>query len=667
MDIIRLKASAKTIRALSIDAIEKAQSGHPGLPMGCAEIGSYLFAVVLQHYPDDLKWVNRDRFILSAGHGSMLLYSLMYMCGYGLTLDDIKNFRQLKGKTPGHPEYGWTEGVETSTGPLGQGLGNGVGMAIAGKIHSQKFNKEGLEIFNNRIFVIAGDGDLMEGLSYEACSIAGHLKLNNLIVIYDSNKISIEGSTDIAFTENITQRFKAFNWHVTNIDGHDFKDINRGFEEAEEARKKYNKPVLIIADTTIGKGSPNKEGTNLCHGAPLGAEECGYCKEVLGIDEHFHVDPDALKYYEEKKVLWKKKYLQWQETFAKWSKKYPHLRDLFDKNFSLNFPEECFDNLPEFSAGDMIATRNASNKILNTIVKDIDFVVSGSADLAGSTKTKIKDKNHIKPNDFSKHNIQYGVREHAMAAIANGLYLYGGIFPIIGTFLSFVEYMKPAIRMAAMMRIPVTYLFSHDSIYVGEDGPTHQPIEHITGLRIIPNLNVMRPADAYETRVAWEVAFKSKNTPSAIITTRQKVPVLGNNQLEDYHSAHRGGYIIKKEKNENPDIILIATGSEISITLKTALMLEEEGFSVRVVSMFSMFLYEKQDKEYRDMVLPPSIEKRMVIEAGIDTPWYKYIGFKGDIICIKRMGISGKAEDVGKYFGFTSENIYNRAKNLITK
>lgn len=667
MNIAGLKASAKTIRALSVDAIEKAQSGHPGLPMGCAEIGSYLFGEVLNHNSKDLQWVNRDRFILSAGHGSMLLYSLFFMSGYGLSVEDIKNFRQLKSKTPGHPEYGWTNGVETSTGPLGQGLANGVGMAIAGKINSQKFNTDDFKILNNRIFVVAGDGDLMEGMSYEACSLAGHLKLNNLIVIYDSNRISIEGSTDITFTENIILRFQAMNWHVITINGHDYDDIKRGFDEAEIARNEYKRPVLIIADTTIGKGAPNKEGTNLCHGAPLGTEEIGYCKELLGIEGNFHVDQEALDYFNDRKKIWEKNYKEWNTKFNEWSTKYPDLRSLFDKNIYRKIPDKCFKNLPEFNPGDMIPTRNVSNKIMNTITEDLDFVVSGSADLASSTKTKIKDKMDITPENFTKHNIQYGVRENAMGAIANGLYLYGGVLPIVGTFLSFVNYMIAPIRMSAMMRIPIIYLFSHDSIYVGEDGPTHQPVEHVTSLRIIPNLNVMRPADAYETRIAWEMAFKSKSNPSVIITTRQKVPVLNYSNLESYNGAKNGGYIIKKENGKTPDIILLSSGSEVSISLEAAEMLEKDEISVRVVSMFSMFLFEKQKKEYRETVLPANVKKRLAIEAGHDMAWYKYIGTEGDIIAVTRMGISAKAEDLGEYFGFKTDNIYKRAKLLLGK
>lgn len=660
-----LTATAKTIRSLTIDAVEKANSGHPGLPMGCAEIGAFLFGEALKHYPKDPKWANRDRFILSAGHGSMLLYSLLFLSGYNLTLEDIKNFRQLKSKTPGHPEYGWTEGVETSTGPLGQGVANAVGMALMEKRNAQKFNMEGYTIFDNRIFVLASDGDLMEGLSYEAASLAGHLRLNNLILIYDSNKITIEGSADLTFTENIEKRFKAQNWAVIKINGHDWENIRRGFEQAEYDRIAENKPVIIIADTIIGKGSPNKQSTSKCHGAPLGKDELGLCKNILGIKEDFFVDPEAVAYFNSKKSDQEKVYKEWTTLFEEWSKKFPELRKLYDNNFSLYLPPEVFQNIPEFKKGDSIPTRNASQTVLNSVCKDLDFIVSGSADLGSSTMTIIKDGKEISSEDYSKYNVQYGIREHAMGSIATGMYLYGGVLPVVGTFLSFVNYMRPSIRMAAIMRIPTIYLFSHDSIYVGEDGPTHQPVEHISSLRLMPNVNLMRPADANETIMAWRIALELTNHPNIIITTRQKVPVLDIDFNID--SAKHGGFIIKKEKSNNIDIILLSSGSEVSITLTAADRLEKEGYSVRVVNMFSTYLYNKQSDEYKESVLPKKVRNRMAIEAGIPDYWYKYVGLDGDVIGVTKFGISGKAEEVGKFFGFTEENIYNRSVALIER
>lgn len=658
-----LEATAKTIRALTIDAIEKANSGHPGLAMGCADIGAYLFGEVLKHFPQDSKWINRDRFVLSAGHGSMLLYSLLYLSGYKLTLDDIKDFRQLKSKTPGHPEYGWTDGVEVSSGPLGQGVGNGVGMALAAKRNAFKFNRPGYEIFNPRIFVLAGDGDMMEGMTYEACSIAGHLRLNNLILIYDSNKITIEGSTDLTFTEDIKKRFESQNWVVVRMNGHDFKDIKRAFDEAEKLRIKENKPVLIIADTVIGKGSPNKQATNQCHGAPLGREEALQCKVILGIKEEFQVEPLALEYFENNKKRWENEYKKWEEIFNEWAIKFPELKKQFDINFSLTFPQDAFDNLPEFKIGEYIPTRTASHKVLNKICEKVDFVISGSADLGSSTMTIIKDGSDVSKDNYLAYNIQYGIREHAMGAIANGLYLFGGHRPIVGTFLAFVNYMQPSIRMAALMRLPIIYLFSHDSIYVGEDGPSHHPIEHISNLRLIPNVNVMRPACPNETKIAWKIAFKNDNHPNVIITTRQKVQVL--QFYSNIEEAEKGAYIIKKETKDNIDIILIASGSEVGITMEAAELLTKDGYSVRVVNMFSMYLFDRMDNEYKEYILPKKVRKRIAIEAAIKDIWYKYVGLDGDIIGMTRFGISGKAEDLGVYFGFTKENIYNKAIGLL--
>ncbi|HPP05388.1 MAG TPA: transketolase [Spirochaetota bacterium] len=663
MEIDYLEATAKTIRALTIDAIEKANSGHPGLAMGCADIGAYLFGEVLKYFPKDSKWLNRDRFILSAGHGSMLLYSLLYLSGYKLTLDDIKEFRQFKSKTPGHPEYGWTDGVETSSGPLGQGVGNGVGMALAAKRLAQKFNRPGYEIFNSRIFVLAGDGDMMEGMTYEACSIAGHLRLNNLILIYDSNKITIEGSTDLTFTEDVKKRFEAQNWLVLKMNGHDFKDIKNKFEEAEKLRLKENKPVLIIADTVIGKGSPNKQATNQCHGAPLGREEAVQCKVVLNIKEDFYVDPLALEYFEKGNKKREEKYNEWQKLFKEWGEKFPELKKQLDIDLSFNFPEDAFNNLPEFKIGEYLPTRNASHKVLNKICENVEFVISGSADLGSSTMTIIKDRSEVSKDNYLGYNIQYGIREHAMGAIANGLYLFGGHWPIVGTFLAFVNYMQPAIRMAALMRLPIIYLFSHDSIYVGEDGPSHHPIEHLSNLRLIPNVNVMRPACPNETKIAWKIAFKNNNHPNIIITTRQKVPVLKfDNDIEE---AEKGAYIVKKEQKSNVDIILIATGSELSIAMDAADMLIKDGYSVRVVNMFSIFLFDRMDKEYKEYILPKNVKKRIAIEAGIKDIWYKYIGLDGDVIGMTKFGISGKAEDLGRYFGFTKENVYEKALQLL--
>ncbi len=665
MNYAGLEASAKTIRCLAIDAIEKAKSGHPGLPLGCADIGAYLWGEVMHHNPEELSWLNRDRFVLSAGHGSMLLYSLMHLAGYGVTLDDIKSFRQFKSNTPGHPEYGWTPGVETSTGPLGQGLGNAVGMALAGKRHSAKYNREGFPIMTSRIFCLVGDGDLMEGLSYEVCSLAGHLKLNNLILIYDSNKISIEGSTDICFTENIRGRFESQNWAVLESEAHDFDSLKNAFDQAENVRLQENKPVIIIMNTIIGKGAPQKQGTNKCHGAPLGAEEAAAAKEAMGVTSDFYVDPEAVAYFDDRRKVWKAEHEEWKKLFAAWGKAYPELKEDWEKTFRRQIPDSCFKNLPSFEVGDSIATRNAANTVLNAILKDVEYVVSGSADLGSSTMTMIKDNSVISSENYLGYNVQYGIREHAMGTMINGMYLFGGILPICGTFLAFSTYMTPSIRMAALMRIPSIFLFSHDSIFVGEDGPTHHPVEHLTNLRLMPNVNVMRPADPEETKIAWEIALKSKTSPSVIITTRQKVPVIDYSKYESCKNAEHGAYIIKKEKHKNIDLIIMATGSEVFPSLQVAELLEKEGYSVRVVNFFSSMLYERQSEEYKESVLPSSIKKRLMVEAGMSTYWYKYIGFEGDHVSVDRFGISAKAEDLAKVFGINKENIFQKAKDLI--
>ncbi len=663
MNVKGLGASADAIRTLTIDAIERSQSGHPGLPLGCAEIGSYLFGEVLRHNPENPSWLNRDRFVLSAGHGSMLIYSLLHLSGYNLTIDDIRDFRQLRSKTPGHPEFGLTEGVETSTGPLGQGIANAVGMAIAGKINETKFNTKEHEIFNNRVFCLTGDGCLMEGLSYEACSMAGHLGLNNLVLIYDRNEITIEGKIDITFTENIVKRFESMGWESVEIDGHDFSDIKRGFDLAEKMRISEKKPVIIIAKTIIGKGAPNKQGSSACHGAPLGESEAKACKLSMGLDpdQHFKVEDKAYEYYNEKKKNHIDQNNRWNKLFDQWKKSNPSLSEQLKSNLDRVISPDIFKRLSVFEPGSMHALRDSSHKTLKEITADLDFVISGSADLGGSNKSLIKDGTHISRSDFTKYNIQYGVREHAMGAVANGIYLYGGITPIVSTFLAFATYMLPPIRMAALMEIPVVFLFSHDSIFVGEDGPTHQPVEHLTTLRMIPNLNVMRPSDANETRKAWEIAFTSKKTPSVIVTTRQKVRT-----LSPYRSdSDKGAYIVHKEKQSRVDLIIFSSGSEVDLSISTAEELEKEGLSVRVVNVFSDFLFEKQSDEYKAMILAPEIKKRAAVEVASSLYWYKFTGIQGRIFGIDSFGHSGKAEAVAMHFGFTVNNIAEGLRKYI--
>ncbi len=662
MDLNGLKSAAKAVRSLTIDAIEQSKSGHPGLPMGCAEIGSYLFGEVLKHNPANPGWINRDRFVLSAGHGSMLIYSLLHLSGYNLSIDDIKNFRQLHSKTPGHPEYGLTEGVETSTGPLGQGIANSVGMAIAAKRNASRFNTDKYNIFDSRIYCLSGDGCLMEGISYESCSLAGHLKLNNLILIYDRNEITIEGKIDITFTENIEKRFEAMGWAVLNIDGHDFEDIKRGFDKAEVLRIQENKPIIIIAKTIIGKGSPGKAGSPACHGAPLGGDEAIITKKSLGLDpdKKFTVDNEVYEYFNKRKKQLKSAEDKWCNNFYLWADENPNLKKQYENNFNYVFDSSIVEDFKN-QVKDGAALRDSSHKILKDLTANLDFVVSGSADLGGSNKSLIKDGSHISADDYSKNNIQYGVREHAMGGIANGLYLYGGIFPIVSTFLAFATYVLPAIRMSALMEIPVSYLFSHDSLFVGEDGPTHQPVEHINTLRLIPNLNVMRPADPVETADAWRLAFSSKKTPTVILTTRQKVPYLGKID----RNPDKGAYIVYKGKGNKLDLIIFASGSEVSLSIEAAQKLESLGKNVRVVNLFSNYLFDRQTDEYKNSIVSPETAKRVAIEVGSDVFWYKFVGMKGKVIGINCFGLSGKAEDVADHFGFTLDKVVKEITEYI--
>jgi transketolase len=665
MDLKGLQATAKSIRALAMDAVQSAESGHPGLPMGCAEIGASLYGEYLVHNPDDPHWLGRDRFILSAGHGSMLAYSLLHLSGYDVSLDDIKKFRQLGSLTPGHPEFDLTPGIETTTGPLGQGMGNAVGMALAAKIQAARFNRPGYKLFTNRVVVLAGDGDMMEGVTYESCSLAGHHKLNNLIAIFDSNSVTIEGSTDLAFSEDVSGRFKAMNWSVLTIDGNDFTSISEGLVEADGLRITSNQPVLIIAKTIIGKGAPGKQGTSACHGAPLGKEECALAKKALGIEGDFYIDPYSIEYLAGRKKDLLKIHSEWNELFSQWSEKHPDLRKELDRTLEHKFDKETFKSLPDFKAGDMIATRSASGTVLNAVTEGNDFLISGSADLGSSVKTEIKNSGTLSPDDYTARNMQYGIREHGMGAIANGIYLYGGVIPVVSTFLAFMPYMIPSMRMAAMMSLPIIYVFSHDSIFVGEDGPTHQPVEHLSTLRMLPSCNVMRPADANETKVAWELALTTPGTPSVIVTTRQNVPVLDDSFCPKGADARRGGYIFKKESGNKPDLVILASGSEVAIALDAAERLEKEGKSIRVVNMFSMYLFELQDEAYRKEVLPPEYINRLAVEAGVDDPWYRYIGLDGKTLTINRFGASGKATDVRDYFGMNADGVYAIASKMV--
>jgi len=655
-----------TIRTLSMDAIQKANSGHPGAPMGLAPAAYILWKCFLKHNSKNPEWTDRDRFVLSGGHASMLLYSLLYLSGYDLTLDDIKNFRQWGSKTPGHPEFGHTPGVETTTGPLGQGFTNAVGMALAERHLATIFNRPGYEIIDHYTYMICGDGDLMEGITAEAASFAGHMGLAKLICIYDDNSISIEGNTDITFTEDVGLRFKAYNWHVIRVeDGNNLDDIHRAIKEA---RAETTKPSIIMLQTHIAFGSPNKQDSADAHGAPLGEEEIRLTKKNLGWDENvfFYVPEQVVKIFGECIDKGKKAESIWKEKFEEYCSKYPVLSKKLNDSLNNSLNEGWDANLPDFSKNEVpIATRAVSGKILNAISENIPYLIGGSADLAPSNNTIIKTSHDFQKNMFDGRNIRFGVREHAMGGIMSGIALHKGLRPYGGTFFVFADYMRPAIRLASLMKLPVIYIFTHDSVAVGEDGPTHQPVEHLAGLRAIPGLTVIRPADATETIEAWRLAAQTTDSPVALILSRQKLPVIDRTIYSSADKLVNGAYILS-DSDGKPDIILIATGSEVDITLKAGKILEEKGISVRLVSMPSWELFENTSQEYKDKVLLPDVNVRIAVEAGISMGWERYTGSNGAVIGINEFGASAPGNIVMEKFGFTSENIVQKAMELLT-
>ncbi|MBC2694581.1 MAG: transketolase [Desulfobacteraceae bacterium] len=660
------KLCINTIRTLSMDAIQKANSGHPGAPMGLAPAAYILWKCFLKHNSKNPEWIDRDRFVLSGGHASMLLYSLLYLFGYDLTLDDIKNFRQWGSKTPGHPELGHTPGVETTTGPLGQGFTNAVGMALAERHLATIFNRPGYEIIDHYTYMICGDGDLMEGITAEAASFAGHMGLAKLICIYDDNGISIEGNTNITFTEDVSLRFKAYNWHITTVeDGNNLNDI---YKAIKKAREETNKPSIIILRTHIAFGSPNKQDSADAHGSPLGEEEIRLTKKNLGWDENvsFYVPEQVIKIFEECIDKGRKVESIWKEKFEEYCSKYPDLSKKLNDSLNNSLNKGWDANLPDFSKDEgPIATRAASGKILNAIAENIPYLIGGSADLAPSNNTIIKSSHDFQKNMFDGRNIRFGVREHAMGGIISGIALHKGLRPYGGTFFVFADYMRPAIRLAALMKLPVIYIFTHDSIAVGEDGPTHQPVEHLASLRAIPGLTVIRPADAIETIEAWRLAIQTTNCPIALILSRQKLPVIDRSIYSSADKLVNGAYILS-DSDGKPDIILIATGSEVHITLKAGKILEEKGISVRVVSMPSWELFENTSQEYKDKVLLPDVNVRIAVEAGISMGWERYAGSNGVVIGINEFGTSAPGNIVMENFGFTSENIVQKATELLT-
>jgi transketolase len=646
-----------TIRFLSVDAVQQANSGHPGMPMGAAPMAYVLWTKFLRHSPKNPGWPDRDRFVLSAGHGSMLLYSLLHLNGYDLSLDDLKNFRQWGSKTPGHPEYGDTPGVETTTGPLGQGFATGVGMAIAERHLAAKFNKANQDIVNHYTYGIVSDGDLMEGISHEAASLAGHLKLGKLIYLYDDNHISIEGKTDIAFSENRLQRFEAYGWHVQQVeDGNDLQAIE---EALIAARDETDRPSLIAVRTSIGFGSPNRQDTAKAHGEPLGDEERKLTKENLGWPQEpaFYIPEEALAHF--RKSIDKGLELEqsWTTSFRNYLNDYPEEGAGFEKQLKGELPPGWDKDIPVFPADPKgKATRVISGQVLNAIAKNVPALMGGSADLAPSNKTFINGENSFQPGSYDQRNIHFGVREFGMTAVLNGMALHGGLIPYGGTFLIFSDYMRPAIRLASLMKQHVIYVLTHDSIGLGEDGPTHQPIEHLASMRAMPNLTVLRPADANETAEAWKFAVKSNRGPTVLALTRQSLPTLDRSVFGPAELLHRGAYVLK-DVDGTPDALILANGSEIKLALEAAETLAGDGIAARVISMPSWELFDDQPQEYRDKVLPENVTTRVAIEAGATQGWHKYVGMNGKVIGLDHFGASAPINDLFTNFGITAESV----------
>jgi transketolase len=657
--------SIDTIRLLAVDAVQKANSGHPGLPLGAAPMAYVLWSWFLRFNPKDPNWQNRDRFILSAGHGSALLYSMLHLYGYDLPMDEIKRFRQLHSKTPGHPESTLTPGVEVTTGPLGQGFGNGVGVAMAEAFLAATYNRPDYKLIDHFTYGIVSDGDLMEGISSEAASLAGHLQLGKLIYLYDDNHISLDGPTDLAFTEDVMARFDAYGWHTQHVaDGNDLHGIS---EAIGRAQAETNRPSIIAVRTIIGFGSPLK-GTNKVHGSAMGEENVKKTKQFFGWDPEktFYV-PDEVREFLLKpgqKNIDKQK--DWQQLFDQYCTAFPKEGEELKLAFAGKLPDGWDEDLPVFKAEESLATRQASGKAIEAIKKHVPWLIGGSADLASSNDMPVKGDVSFQPGHYQNTNVWFGVREHAMGAILNGMAAHHALRVYGGTFLNFSDYMRGAIRLAALSETPVTYVFTHDSIGLGEDGPTHQPVEQVTSLRAIPNLTVIRPGDANETIEAWRVAMNKMNGPVALILCRQKLPTLDQTTYPSARNLEKGAYILS-EADGTPDIILIGTGSELQLVLQAKEQLIKEGIKVRVVSMPSWELFEQQDPGYRNEVFPPSVTQRLAVEAGVSFGWYKYVGSQGDVLGIDHFGLSAPGEEVMAAFGFTVDNVCNKARALLKK
>lgn len=659
--------SINTIRTLVIDAVQKANSGHPGMPLGMAPIAYALYYKTLKHNPANPSWLNRDRFVLSAGHGSMLLYSILHLCGYKISIEDLENFRQWGSITPGHPEINHTPGVETTTGPLGQGFATAVGMAIARDYLAALFNKDDIKIIDHAIVGICSDGDLMEGVSHEAASLAGHLKLSKLLFFYDDNSITIDGKTDITYSDDVARRFEAYGWQVlTILDVNNSDQVDRTIKLCMTT---CDKPTLVITKTHIGYGSPNKQDKSSSHGAPLGEEEVKLTKRNFGMpeDKTFYVPDEVYSHFKGIAECGQEAEDLWNKNLDEYKILYPKDYVLFESVMKYQFDKEWLNHLPKFDdLSEKIATRVASGKVLNAAAIDIPTLIGGSADLNESNMTHIKSSTSFSAEDRKGKNIHFGIREHAMGSILNGMAIYGGIIPFGATFLIFSDYMRPAIRLAALMKQKVIYVFTHDSIGLGEDGPTHQPIEQIASLRAIPNLVVIRPADANETVEAWKYAINHKGGPVALILTRQKLSIIDQNKYGSAKGLHLGAYVVK-DSNKNPDLLLITTGSEISLSLKAAEQLESEGKNVRVISFPSWEIFEQQSDEYKMKIFPSEIKARVSVEMGVGMGWQKYVGDSGETISIETFGSSAPDKILYEKYGFTVENVVTTSKRVLSK
>ncbi|MGV2941282.1 transketolase [Mesobacillus sp. LC4] len=658
--------SIDSIRTLSIDAIEKANSGHPGMPMGAAPMAYTLWNRYMNINPKNPEWFNRDRFVLSAGHGSMLLYSLLHLAGYDLTMDDIKQFRQWGSKTPGHPEFGHTAGVDATTGPLGQGVAMAVGMAMAERHLAAAYNKDNYNLVDHYTYSICGDGDLMEGVSAEAASLAAHLKLGKMIVLYDSNDISLDGDLDKSFSESIEGRFKAYGWQYVRVeDGNNLEEIAKAIEEA---KSDSDRPTMIEVKTVIGYGSPNLSGKSDVHGAPLGADELKLTKEAYKwtFEEDFHVPSEVYDHFKQQIADKGEQTEQaWNELFAKYKSEYPELGAQLEKAMKGELVEGWDKDIPVYEEGKSLASRASSGEALNGIAKNLPYLIGGSADLAGSNKTMIKGTGDFFPGSFEGRNIWFGVREFAMGAAMNGMALHGGLKIFGGTFFVFSDYLKPAIRLAALMGLPVTYVFTHDSIAVGEDGPTHEPVEQLAGLRAMPNLSVIRPADGNETAAAWKLSIESTKTPTALVLTRQNLPTIKDTDKNAYEGVSKGAYVISPAGKDTADALILAAGSEVGLAVKAQEALASEGIDAAVVSMPSWDRFEQQSKEYKESVIPKSVKKRLGIEMGSSLGWHRYVGDEGEVLAIDTFGASAPGEKIMEEYGFSVNNVVARVKALL--